>query len=77
MAALLEPGGVFACFGGQVQLADPAVAEAVCAARVPFLDTDEVAFADGTPPGHDRQSERTLPIRGGCACSYPGGTVTR
>jgi trans-aconitate methyltransferase len=29
MAALLEPGGVFASFGGPVQLADPAVEEAV------------------------------------------------
>ncbi|MFF4168094.1 class I SAM-dependent methyltransferase [Streptomyces sp. NPDC001741] len=32
-AALLEPEGVFASFGGQVQLADPAVAESVHAAR--------------------------------------------
>lgn len=32
MAALLEPGGVFASFGGPLQLADPAVEEAVRAA---------------------------------------------
>jgi SAM-dependent methyltransferase len=51
MAALLEPGGVFAAFGGPVQLADPAVAEAVRAARAPFLDSDEVPSPDGTPPG--------------------------
>ena len=37
MAALLEPGGVFASFGGPVQLADPAVEEAVRVARAPFL----------------------------------------
>src|SRR5947209_4974066 len=49
MAALLEPGGVFACFGGPIRLADPAVAHAVQAARVPFLATDEVASPDGTP----------------------------
>jgi SAM-dependent methyltransferase len=55
LAALLEPGGVFASFGGPAQLADPAVAEAVRAARAPFLDSDEVPSPDGTPPGHDMQ----------------------
>jgi SAM-dependent methyltransferase len=55
MAALLEPGGVFASFGGPAQLADPAVAEAVRAARAPFLDSDEIPSPDGTPPGHDMQ----------------------
>ena len=55
MAALLGPGGVFASFGGPAQLADPAVEEAVRAARAPFLDSDEVPSPDGTPPGHDMQ----------------------
>jgi hypothetical protein len=55
VAALLEPDGVFACFGGPFQLADPAVEDAVRTARVPFLDTDEVPSPDGTPPGHDMQ----------------------
>jgi SAM-dependent methyltransferase len=55
MAALLEPGGVFASFGGPAQLADPAVEEAVRTARAPFLDSDEVPSPDGTPPGHDMQ----------------------
>ncbi|MGK5443400.1 class I SAM-dependent methyltransferase [Micromonospora sp. URMC 105] len=55
MAALLEPGGVFASFGGPLRLADPAVAEAVRAARAPFLATDEVPSPDGTPPGQDMQ----------------------
>jgi SAM-dependent methyltransferase len=55
MAALLEPGGVFASFGGPADLADPAVAEAVRVARAPFLDSDEVPSPDGTPPGHDMQ----------------------
>ena len=55
MAALLEPGGVFASFGGPAQLADPAVKEAVRTARAPFLDSDEVPSPDGTPPGHDMQ----------------------
>ncbi|WP_334444875.1 class I SAM-dependent methyltransferase [Micromonospora sp. CPCC 206060] len=55
MASLLKPGGVFASFGGPVQLADPAVEEAVRAARAPFLESDEVPSPDGTPPGHDMQ----------------------
>ncbi|THA62988.1 class I SAM-dependent methyltransferase [Streptomyces sp. A0642] len=50
MAALLEPGGVFASFGGTVRPADPAVEEAVRAARAPFLESDEVPSPDGTPP---------------------------
>ncbi|GAB3807741.1 class I SAM-dependent methyltransferase [Micromonospora zhanjiangensis] len=54
-AALLEPGGVFASFGGPVGLADPAVAEAVRAARAPFLDSDEIPSPDGTPPEHAMQ----------------------
>jgi len=55
VAALLRPGGVFASFGGPVQLADPGVEEAVRAARAPFLDSDEVPSPDGTLPGHDMQ----------------------
>ncbi len=50
MAALLEAGGVFACVGGPVELADPAVEEAVRAARAPFLESDDVPSPDGTPP---------------------------
>jgi SAM-dependent methyltransferase len=50
MATLLEPGGVFASFGGPVQLADPAVEEAVRAARSVFLESDDVPSPDGTPP---------------------------
>lgn len=55
VARLLEPGGVFASFGGPVHLADPAVAEAVQAARAPFLASDEIPSPDGTPPEHDMQ----------------------
>ncbi|GGR89336.1 putative methyltransferase [Micromonospora fulviviridis] len=55
MAALVEPGGVFASFGGPVQLADPAVEEAVRVARAPFLASDDVPSPDGTPPGDHLQ----------------------
>jgi SAM-dependent methyltransferase len=55
MAALLEPGGVFASCGGPIRLADPAVEQAVRAARAPFLVSDEIPSPDGTPPEHDMQ----------------------
>ncbi|MYR41065.1 methyltransferase domain-containing protein [Streptomyces sp. SID5910] len=55
VAALLEAGGVFASFGGPFRLADPAVAQAVRAARAPFLGSDEIPSPDGTPPEHDMQ----------------------
>lgn len=55
MAALLEPGGVFASFGGPIQPADPAVKEAVRVARAPFLGSDEIPSPDGTPPERDMQ----------------------
>ncbi|HKA68446.1 MAG TPA: class I SAM-dependent methyltransferase [Actinomycetes bacterium] len=55
MAALLEPGGVFASFGGPVQLAEPAVEEAVRAARAPYLESDLVPSPDRTPPGDEMQ----------------------
>lgn len=55
MAALLEPGGVFASFGGPIQLADPAVEKVVRAARAPFLESDEIPSPDGTPPECDMQ----------------------
>ncbi|MFJ8542455.1 class I SAM-dependent methyltransferase [Streptomyces sp. NPDC093586] len=53
VAALLEPGGVFASCGGPFRLADPAVERAVRAARAPFLESNEIPSPDGTPPGED------------------------
>lgn len=50
IAALLKPGGVFASFGGPIQLADAAVQQAVDEVRKPFLDTDEFPSPDGTRP---------------------------
>lgn len=49
VAALLDPGGTFASFGGQLHLADPEVEQAVRAARAPFLADDEFPSPDGTP----------------------------
>ena len=55
VAALMAPGGVFASFGGPIQLADSSVEEAVRAARAPFLDSDDVPSPDGTPPDQQLQ----------------------
>jgi SAM-dependent methyltransferase len=49
VAALLNPGGTFASFGGQLHLADPEVEQAVRAARAPFLADDEFPSPDETP----------------------------
>ncbi|MCW2570079.1 MAG: methyltransferase [Frankiales bacterium] len=49
-AALLEPGGIFASFGGPAQLADEAVQHAERAAREPFMQTEDPGSPDGTPP---------------------------
>jgi SAM-dependent methyltransferase len=55
VAALLEPGGAFASFGGPFQLTDRAVDDAVRAARAPFLEDDDVPSPDGTPAGDAMQ----------------------
>ncbi|MFF0250494.1 class I SAM-dependent methyltransferase [Streptosporangium sandarakinum] len=55
VASLVEPGGVFASFGGPIELADPAVEQAVRAARSPFLADDGVPSPDGTPPEAEMQ----------------------
>jgi len=55
MAALVRPGGVFASFGGPIQLADPALKEAARAARAPYLETDDIPSPDGTPADRPMQ----------------------
>jgi SAM-dependent methyltransferase len=50
VAAMLRPDGIFASFGSPLQLADPAVEQAVRAARAEFLVEDGVPSPDGTPP---------------------------
>jgi SAM-dependent methyltransferase len=50
VAAMLHADGVFASFGGPVRLADRAVEEAVRSARAPYLESDDIASPDGTPP---------------------------
>jgi SAM-dependent methyltransferase len=51
VAAFLQPGGVFASFGGPMRLADAEAEEAVRAVREQFLADDEVPSPDGTTAG--------------------------
>ena len=60
MAALLEPGGRFASFGGQICLADTELEEAVRTARSEFLADDDVPSPDGTPPDASMQWPGTV-----------------
>lgn len=55
MAHLVEPGGVFANFGGPIMPADPDLVEAIRVARAPFLDSDDVPSPDGTPADQPMQ----------------------
>jgi SAM-dependent methyltransferase len=77
MAALLEPGGVFASFGGPVRLADAAVEEAVRAARAPFLESDDVPSPDGTPPGQGMQWPGTELRRSGWFADVQQAAIER
>lgn len=77
LAALLEPGGVFASFGGPARLADQAVADAVQAARAPFLDTDEIPSPDGTPPEQAMQWPGTELLRSPWFADVRQAVITR
>lgn len=55
IAALLEPDGVFASIGGPARLADQRVADAVTAARLPYLADDDIPSPDGTDAGAPMQ----------------------
>jgi SAM-dependent methyltransferase len=65
LAALLSDQGVFACFGGQLRLADRHVEEAVRAARAYVLKDDEVPSPDGTPESSPMQWPGTELFRSG------------
>jgi SAM-dependent methyltransferase len=77
VAALLEPQGVFASCGGPIRLADPAVEEAVRAARAPFLDSDEVPSPDGTAPDEQMQWPGTELQRSELFCDVQQRVIER
>lgn len=76
-AALLNPGGVFASFGGQLHLADAAVDEAVRTARSPFLADDDVPSPDGTPEDSAMQWPGTELSRSGEFVDVRQSTIER
>jgi SAM-dependent methyltransferase len=55
VAAMLNPDGIFASFGGQMHLADSDVEKAVDAARSEFLPDDQIPSPDGTPTSSPMQ----------------------
>jgi hypothetical protein len=63
VAALLEPGGTFASFGGQLNLADADVEQSVRTARAPYLGDDGVPSPDGTPEDSPMQWPGTELLR--------------
>jgi SAM-dependent methyltransferase len=71
VAAMLRPGGIFASFGGQQDLADPTLERAVRAAQAHVLADAGVPSPDGTPahspmqwPGTELlQSDRFTDVR--------------
>jgi SAM-dependent methyltransferase len=77
VAALLNPDGMFASFGGRLRLADMAVEEAVRAARSPFLADDEVPSPDGTPPDDPMQWPGTELVRSGRFTDVRQSTIER
>lgn len=55
VAGLLDEGGVFASFGGQLTIADPDVDDAVRAARSEHVPDDAIPSPDGTPDDSELQ----------------------
>jgi hypothetical protein len=55
VVALLEPGGVFASFGGPLELADETLVEAARAAQREFIVADDIVASDGTDVGDHRR----------------------
>ncbi|MEU8709846.1 class I SAM-dependent methyltransferase [Streptomyces sp. NPDC048565] len=58
VAALLEPGGVFASFGGPIRPVDPAVEKAVREARAPFGAGTGIRSDRAGSAGDDRDRRR-------------------
>ncbi len=77
VAALLDPEGMFASFGGQMLLADQAVEEAVRAARSPFLADDGVPSPDGTPTDSPMQWPGTELVRSSRFVDVRQSTIER
>jgi hypothetical protein len=65
IAAMLRYDGIFASFGGQMELADTDVKLAVRSARAEFLATEGVPSPDGTPADSPMQWPGSELLRSG------------
>ncbi|MGO1973864.1 MAG: class I SAM-dependent methyltransferase [Propionibacteriaceae bacterium] len=77
VAALLNPDGVFASFGGPLRLGDPAVEEAVRVARSPYLADDDVPSPDGTSADSPLQWPGTELVRSGLFIDVAQSVIER
>jgi SAM-dependent methyltransferase len=77
VAALLNPDGIFASFGGPMSLADKAVEEAVRAARSQFLADDGIPSPDGTPTDSPMQWPGTELLRSNRFIDVRQSTIER
>lgn len=77
VASLLDRGGVFASFGGQLEIADPVVDEAVRAARAAYVPDDAVPSPDGTPEDSELQWPGTELARTGRFTDVRQTTIER
>jgi SAM-dependent methyltransferase len=77
IAALLNPAGVFASFGGSLNLADPAVEQALRAVTRRYLETDEIPSPDGTPEDSPLQWPGTELVRSPLFTEVQQSTIER
>jgi SAM-dependent methyltransferase len=77
VAAMLNPDGIFASFGGPVHPADADVDQAVRAARADFLADDGIPSPDGTPAESLMQWPGTELLRSGLFTDVRQSTFER
>ena len=77
VAGMLRRDGIFASFGGEMELADPEVEQAVRAARAEFLPGDGVPSPDGTPADSPMQWPGSELQRSGLFTDVRQSTIER
>ncbi|GAB3822510.1 class I SAM-dependent methyltransferase [Kribbella italica] len=77
VSALLNPQGVFASFGGSLDLADPDVAQAVRTITLRYLETDNIPSPDGTPEDSPMQWPGTELLRSPLFTDIRQSTIDR
>ncbi|WP_432945194.1 class I SAM-dependent methyltransferase [Kribbella sp. CA-253562] len=77
VAALLNPRGTFASFGGPLQLADPTIEQAVRSVTRRYLDSDDIPSPDGTPSDSPMQWPGTELLRSPLFTDVRQSTIER